>query len=340
VNQAQGTVLRILRDHLPAADALAMVRHVLGNDCRVEFVADVRRQMEGRVVGVRIRPRARTAPITVTMGRNGEARFECEGRLLRGASVEARDTVALLVATQGYGRWLPAVFTRGIQREDGQAEGAEFLRRFLLIFQTLAYEPEVRVAQRDRLVDPIRSDPRFLPWLASWLEFELDDRIPVTRRRIFLRRAVDLFRWRGTRRGIQEMIRTLTGLDVSIVERRGPQPMELGNCALSRPSKSLEEAALPYVTHAREHLLVSPRFSREEYFTIVLPQRRTLLFRHRDRLRELLEQVVRVVEQERPAHLHFVICFQDEEAIHNDLVLCAPDTLSPHAALGRAVLGG
>ncbi len=339
--QALGTLERILRDQLPSADALAMVRHVLGNECRVEYVADVRRQMEWRVIGVRIRPRAKTAPITVTLGRNDEPRYECEGRLLRTTNVEARDTVSLLVATQGYGRWLPAVFSRGLQKEaGGPGKDADFLRRFLLVFQTLGHEGEVRIAQRDRIVDPIRSDPRFLPWLASWLDFDLDDRIPVTRRRIFLRRAVDLFRWRGTKHGIQEMVRTLTGLDVTIVERRGPQPMELGNCALSRPPSGRSDMGLPFVTHAREHLLVSPRFSREEYFTIVLPDRKALVHRHRDRLKELLEQVVRIVQSERPAHLHFVICFRDEEAVHNGLVLCAPTELSPNAVLGRAVLVG
>jgi hypothetical protein len=181
-------------------------------------------------------------------------------------------------------------------------------------------------------------DPRFLPWLASWLDFTLDERIQVTRRRIFLRRAVELFKWRGTERGLAEMIKTLTGLEVGIVPRRGPQPMELGACALSRPEG--DETALPMVTHSGEHLLVSPRFSREEYFTIVLENRAVLLSRHRERLKELLEQVARVAAHERPGHLNFVICFKDEEATHNALVLVARDTLSPNAVLGRAVLGG
>ena len=99
--------------------------------------------------------------------------------------------------------------------------------------------------------------------------------------------------------------------------------------------------ALPYVTNSREHLLVSPRFRREEYFTIVLANRQELVRRYlEDRLKELLEQVVRVVKHEKPAHLSFVINFQDEEAAHDGLVLCAAGALSPNAVLGRTCLLG
>jgi phage tail-like protein len=226
----------------------------------------------------------------------------------------------------------------------------DFLRRFLLVFQTLNHHTNSRVAARSNIVDPVRADPKFLPWLGSWLGFTLDERIPVTRRRIFLRRAVELFRWRGTVRGLCEMVKTLTGLTITIQGRRGPQPMELGNCALSRPPADLDEddrseaasesaaLSLPYVTHAGEHLLVSPRFAREEYFTIELEERDVLVRRYRDRLPELLEQIVRIAMQERPAHLNFVICFRDEGAAHNELVLAGAGATTPNSVLGRACL--
>lgn len=342
------TLERILRERLDARDGAAIVRHALGNPCQVEYVSEVRRVLEGRIVGIKIRPRGGTAPTIMELVPDTEdLRFRREGQVVGHCQIEARDHVSLLVGTQGYGRFLPQVYNLGVQREAGQGRGqADFLRRFLLIFQTLQHETEARVGHRDSIVDPVGMDPKFLPWLASWLDFSLDERIPVTRRRIFLRRAVELFKWRGTVQGIKEMIRTLTGLEVEIVPRRGPQPMELGNCALSRPEEPREEllgtgrslAALPYVTHAGEHLLTSPRFAREEYFTIVLDYREELLARYRDRLAELLEQVARVASHERPAHLDFVICFKDEEVTHNGLVLCDPAQLNPNAVLGRACL--
>ncbi len=348
--QQLATLERILRERLPARDSAAIVRHVLGNPCQVEYVSEVRRVLEGTVVGIKIRPRGGTAPTVMKLApETDELRFLREGHTVNHCQLEPRDLVSLLVGTGGYGRFLPQVYNLGVQREVGQRRRqADFLRRFLLIFQTLSYETETRIARRDSIMDPVGMDPKFLPWLASWLDFTLDERIPVTRRRIFLRRAVELFKGRGTVQGLQEMIKTLAGLEVEIVPRRGPQPMELGNCALSRPDDELGEgtapgsglpiAQLPYVTHAGEHLLTSPRFSREEYFTIVLEYREKLLSRYRDRLAELLEQVARVAQHERPAHLDFVICFKDEEVTHNGLVLTAPDQLSPNAVLGRACL--
>ena len=338
------TLTQILKERLGAEDGLAIVRHVLGNPCQVEYVSEVQRQLEGRIVGVKIRPRGGTAPTVVKLGAEAdEVRFFREGRPTTHATLEPRDEVSLLVATRGYGQFLPQLYSRGVQSESegGGVSRADFLRRFLLLFQTLSQPVESRVANRDMVMDPVRMDARFLPWLASWLDFTLDERIPVTRRRIFLRRAVELFKWRGTERGLKEVLKTLTGLEVQIAPRRGPQPMELGNCALSRPDRELADAtALPFVTHAGEHLLVSPRFSREEYFTVVLENRDTLLRQHRDRIAELLEQVVRILEHERPAHLNFVICFKDEEVAHNGLVLAAAGGVTANSALGRVCLLG
>lgn len=338
------TLTQILKEQLGAEDGLAIVRHVLGNPCQVEYVSEVQRQLEGRIVGVKIRPRGGTAPTLVKLGAEvDEVRFFREGRPTTHATLEPRDVVSLLVATKGYGQFLPELYSRGLQSEaeGGGVSRADFLRRFLLLFQTLSHPVESRVAGRDLVVDPVRMESRFLPWLASWLDFTLDERIPVTRRRIFLRRAVELFKWRGSERGLKEVLKTLTGLEVEITPRRGPQPMELGNCALSRPDDELAEAtSLPFVTHAGEHLLVSPRFSREEYFTVVLENRDTLLQRHRDRIGELLEQVVRILEHERPAHLNFVICFKDEEVSHNGLVLAGMGGVTANSALGRVCLLG
>jgi len=347
------TLTQILKERLEGQSGLEIVRHVLGNPCQVEYVTERRRSLEGRVVGVKVRPHGGSQPTTIKLDPEvDEIRFERGGERIRYFNLEARDRISLLVATEGYGKHLPAVFTRGMQREGVGAGGmdVDFLRRFLLVFQTLNHHTVSRVAGRAGIVDPVRADPKFLPWLGSWLGFTLDERIPVTRRRIFLRRAVELFRWRGTVRGICEMVKTLTGLTVTIQGRRGPQPMELGNCALSRPPDNIDEddrseaasesaaLSLPYVTHAGEHLLVSPRFSREEYFTIELEEREVLVRRYRDRLPELLEQIVRIAMQERPAHLNFVICFRDEGAAHNELVLAGAGAMTPNSVLGRACL--
>jgi phage tail-like protein len=67
--------------------------------------------------------------------------------------------------------------------------------------------------------------PELLPWLASWLGLALDERWPEDQRRALILAAVDLYQWRGTRRGLSEFLRLYTGLTPEIVEpgvgRRG-----------------------------------------------------------------------------------------------------------------------
>ena len=210
--QHLATLERILRERLPAKDGVAIVHHVLGNPVSVEYVSEVRRALEGRIVGVKIRPRGGTAPTVMELTPSSEeVRFRREGAEVHYAQLEPRDRVSLQVATQGLGRYLPQFYSRGLQHEQGGPGPQEdFLRRFLLIFQTLGYGSDTSVAGRASITDPVGMSPKFLPWLASWLDFTLDERIPVTRRRIFLRRAVELFKWRGTVHGIREMIKTLT----------------------------------------------------------------------------------------------------------------------------------
>src|SRR5262249_49456323 len=72
--------------------------------------------------------------------------------------------------------------------------------------------------------DPRTGPVNFLPWLASWLGLAFNDYWPETRRRHLLTEAMDLYRWRGTRYGLQRMIEVCTGLSAEIGEAPG-QPL-------------------------------------------------------------------------------------------------------------------
>ena len=67
-------------------------------------------------------------------------------------------------------------------------------------------------------VDPLISPEDFLPWLASWVGIVLDENWPVEQQRAFIRNAVELFRMRGTVRGIKAEIELLTGGGVELSE--------------------------------------------------------------------------------------------------------------------------
>jgi len=93
-------------------------------------------------------------------------------------------------------RYLPAVY-----RED--AASADFLERFLALFEGGFTTLEDRIASASALFD-VRSAPAdTLDWLASWLGLVLDPSLNEVRRRQLIRHAVPLFQYRGTPQAIR-----------------------------------------------------------------------------------------------------------------------------------------
>jgi phage tail-like protein len=69
--------------------------------------------------------------------------------------------------------------------------------------------------------DPDLTPDDFLQWLGGWVGLALDESWPLERRRAVLAEAVDLYRVRGTSRGLEAHLRLLTGTDVEIEETGG-----------------------------------------------------------------------------------------------------------------------
>jgi phage tail-like protein len=73
----------------------------------------------------------------------------------------------------------------------------------------------------DAYLDPDLGPDDFLAWLAGWVGTELDDAWPEERRRALVRRAVEIYRVRGTIDGLRAHIELVTGGRVEIVESGG-----------------------------------------------------------------------------------------------------------------------
>lgn len=93
-----------------------------------------------------------------------------------------------------------------------------FLARFLLIFQSILDPIDAAVDNTHYYLDPAVAPATFLPWLGAWVGIELDPRLDVGTQRALIRRATEFHRWKGTRRGIREELRTRTGTRPLIVE--------------------------------------------------------------------------------------------------------------------------
>ncbi len=64
----------------------------------------------------------------------------------------------------------------------------------------------------------MRAPAAFLPWLASWVALVLDETWPVEKRREHISKAVELYRWCGTIRGIKTFVEIYTGMVPNIIE--------------------------------------------------------------------------------------------------------------------------
>jgi phage tail-like protein len=73
----------------------------------------------------------------------------------------------------------------------------------------------------DAYLDPQLTPEDFLHWLAGWLAVELDESWPLPQRRDSVARATDLYRIRGTARGLIAYLETVTGGRVEIRETGG-----------------------------------------------------------------------------------------------------------------------
>lgn len=93
-----------------------------------------------------------------------------------------------------------------------------FLARFLLIFQSVLDPIEHSVDNTHNYLDAGLTPPSFLPWLASWVGVTFDSGLDVERQRELIRQAVELSRWKGTRRGLSAELMLRTGARPLIVE--------------------------------------------------------------------------------------------------------------------------
>jgi phage tail-like protein len=114
-----------------------------------------------------------------------------------------------------YLTYLPAIFHQD-----------PFVGRFLLAFEAiLSGVPEVERPGLEMLIsriadyfDPQTTPPEFLPWLASWVALSLRADWEEATRRSFIQQIVVLYRLRGTKAGLQQMLELYTREKVDIFD--------------------------------------------------------------------------------------------------------------------------
>jgi phage tail-like protein len=112
--------------------------------------------------------------------------------------------------------YLPALYRESVfapeaNEPSARSTPADFLERFLANFEGILTPLEDRIAASYLLTDPNTTPNDALDWLGSWIGYEFDGAFPDATRRRLLERAPDLYRWRGTLRGLQLALDIVTG---------------------------------------------------------------------------------------------------------------------------------
>ncbi len=284
------------------------------------------------------------------------------GTLAAGRGIHPDDQVVLHLPVRGYMRFLPQIFqgegpvqTRDVARARStdlqkwrgqdlkeQTDAKELvvdeepLRRFLFLFQHVMSSITDRIDGITELTDPLTADAKFLPWLASWVGFQLDESLPVHQQRELVRRAIRLMRTRGTRQGLEEMVRVLTSAPARVEERLHAPACILGRTYLvngrdvverfqrneplghflytpSHP-KRRPDRTIPADEAIREVRVPSTQRRDTSFFTLKLEPRERFRARFGERAGHVLRRIVNVLSQERPTHILFVVRFEDAAA--------------------------
>lgn len=114
------------------------------------------------------------------------------------------DSLRAYFPRQSYLRYLPAVY-----QED--ARGAEFLEQYLSLFESVFTGIEEEIDAATRYLDPDGVPGEALSWLASWLALSPDETWTTDAERTLVRRAHELFKGRGTRAGLRELLSIYLG---------------------------------------------------------------------------------------------------------------------------------
>jgi phage tail-like protein len=336
----------VVRIGFPVHDAKTYLNRHLGNLVQYKLVEAARGEQVGDIRAVEIEPHLGGDNIVIRAVRtlpdgSPASYFTPEDLVEVRAIVESdsggpvsplrpRDRIILHVPVRSYLRFLPGIFqgatattrrdiARATERSvrqwgardelmvtEVQAHEADQFRRFLFIFQHMMTTVTDRIDRIPTLTNPMLADPNFLPWISSWVNFALDESLPLHQQRELVRRSIRLHRTRGTRAGIEEMIRVLTSAPVVVTERKPPPSATLGAMTLSG-GRTIEERYLR--GEPPGHFIVNRTRSDGTFFVLTLEDRNAFRSRFGERAGSVLRRISHIVTHEKPAHVSFTIQF-------------------------------
>ncbi len=261
-------------------------------------------------------------------------------------------SVTVFFPKVSYLDYLPSVY-----RED--PANRDFLDRFLAIFESLFFETDLEIDHLERYLDAAGTPPEFLEWLGGWVAASQGrgdqgyrKKIPEAKQREFISRAVPLYRERGTREGLENLIFLYTGKNPIIVEnipagcimenqnqknenKNGNEILERKKFLFFPPEAARVKLPAGKGTDRREISLHDVLFGGEKFSFFVF---------FNEALAEAeLELIRNIIEEEKPAHTTCKIkviepwfCLDGHTYLGENTRLKRPEfLLGKHSVLGR-----
>ena len=131
-------------------------------------------------------------------------------------------------------QYLPTIYqeaNREARRNSAEYEPPPFFERFLRGFEEAMDPTQQLLAGMADIFGARSTPPEFVAWLATWVALALDENWPELKRRRLIREAVELYRWRGTRRGLSRYLEIYAGVSPQIDDQPF-EGMRLGEATL------------------------------------------------------------------------------------------------------------
>ncbi len=213
-----------------------------------------------------------------------------EQRPARGQMVYEGSEVTIWIARRGYLEHLPAIY----RRSDGV--GRNLVREVTWLFEHMFDSVLVNLEEGWRFYDPHVAPPGFLDWLSQWTAFSMDLDWPEPQKRALVKRAVDLYRIRGTKRGLILFLKLFSGMEPDIDENTWPFKgfRVEGEGAEEGARVGLDSVVLPPVDLAH-------------CFVVTMP------IRYEDVTSDMVIRIHQIIQMEKPAHTHYYLRFAEEK---------------------------
>jgi len=213
-----------------------------------------------------------------------------EQRPARGQMVYEGTEVTIWVARRGYLENLPAIYRRS------DAVGRNLVRDMCFLFEHMFDSVEKNLTDGWRFYDPHVAPTDFLDWLSRWTAFTLDLDWPEAQKRALIKRAVDLYRIRGTKRGLALFLTLFTGHEPDIEENTWPfKGFRVEAEGAEQGARvGLDSVVLPPVDLAHCFVVTMPI-----KFETVTP--------------DTVIRIHQIIQTEKPAHTHYYLRFAEEK---------------------------